>query len=156
MFKNYFKVALRYLSKHKGYTFINVLGLGVGIACCLLIMLFVKSEWSFDRFHAKSNHIYRAWLEEHYEGQIFRNTVTPVPLVPVLQSNLPEVEASCRISGNNTDVKYNNNIFNDPVALVDSNFFSVFSFALKAGDINNPFPSSNSVVITERTAKKYF
>src|SRR5215203_1095692 len=156
MFRNYLKIALRYLSKHKGYTFINVLGLGVGIACCLLIMLFVKSEWSFDRFHSKSDRIYRAWLEEHYEGEIFKNTVTPIPLVPVLQTGIPEAEASCRISGGETGVKYNNTTFNDDVALVDSNFFSFFDFALKEGDVKNPFPTTNSVIITEAIAKKYF
>ena len=86
MRRTYFKVALRYLSKHKGYTFINVFGLGVGIGCYILIMLFVKSEWSFDRFHQKSDRIYRAWLEEHYQGEIFRTTETPVPLSPVLQA----------------------------------------------------------------------
>lgn len=156
MFKNYLKVALRYLKSHKGYTTINVLGLAVGIACCILIMLFVKSEWSFDRFHSKSDRIYRAWMEEHYQGEIFRNTITPIPLVPVLQGGLPEVEAACRISGNSTAVKYGNNTFNDPVALVDSNFFSVFDFALKEGNAKNPFPNSSSLIITERTAKKYF
>ena len=71
MIKDYFKIALRYLNKHKGYTLINVSGLAVSIACCILIMLFVRSEFSFDRFHLKSGRIYRAWLEEHYEGQVF-------------------------------------------------------------------------------------
>src|SRR5688572_9642929 len=97
MLKNYLKVDLRYLARHKGYSIINILGLSVGITCCILIMLFVKSEWSFDRFHKKSDRIYRAWLEEHYEGQLFQNTLTPVPLVPVLQAGIPEVEASTRI-----------------------------------------------------------
>lgn len=156
MFKNYLKVAFRYLRKHKGYTAINVAGLGVGIACCLLIMLFVKSEWSFDRFHAHADRTYRAWMEEHYQGEVFRNTVTPIPLVPVLQSSVPEVENSCRISSGNTAVKYKNVSYNDPIALVDSNFFSFFSFGLKKGALNNPFPNSNAVVITERVAKKYF
>jgi putative ABC transport system permease protein len=119
-------------------------------------MLFVKSEWSFDRFHTKSDRIYRSWLEEHYQGEIFRNTVTPVPLVPVLQAGLPEVETSCRVSGGNTAVRYNNLTFNDPVALVDSNFFSVFDFPLKEGNVKNPFSGSKSAVITERMAKKYF
>src|SRR4051794_31291828 len=146
MFFNYLKVAFRYLTKHKSYTLINVLGLAVGIACCILIMLFVKSEWSFDRFHSKSDRMYRAWLEEHYEGKVFRNTVTPVPLVPVLQMGLPDVEAACRISGGETAVKYNNNTFNDPVALVDSNFFALFDFPLLIGDYKNPFPTSNSLV----------
>src|SRR5215204_7324210 len=156
MLKNYLRVAYRYLSKHKGYTFINVLGLSVGIACCILIMLFVKSEWSFDRFHSKGDRMYRAWLEEHYEGKIFRNTVTPIPLVPVLQMGIPEVEAACRISGGETAVKYNNTVFNDDVALVDSNFFSLFDFQLKEGNIKNPFPTNNSIIITEAIAKKYF
>ena len=156
MIRNYLKVALRYLGKHKGYTAINVLGLAVSIACCLLIMLFVKSEISFDRFHSKSGRLYRAWLEEHYEGQVFVNTVTPVPLGPVLQAGLPEVESTARVSLANTGVKYNGNTFNDPVAMVDSSFFNLFDFDLKEGDRANPFPTGNSLIITERSAKKYF
>ncbi|HEU4609606.1 MAG TPA: ABC transporter permease, partial [Chitinophagaceae bacterium] len=156
MLKNYFKVALRYLSKHKGYTFINVLGLSVGIACCILIMLFVKSEWSFDRFHSKSDRLYRAWLEEHYEGQIFTNTVTPIPLVPVLQSGLPEIESSCRIASLNPLIKYNNNTFTNSVNMVDSSFFKLFDFSLLQGNIVNPFPNSSSLIITKKAAQKYF
>ena len=156
MFKNYLKVAFRYLAKHKGYTFINVLGLAVGISCCILIMLFVKSEWSFDRFHAKSERLHRAWLEEHYQGEIFINTVTPIPLGPVLQGGLPEIESSCRIAALQPPLKYNNNVFNDPVSMVDSTFFNLFDFPLREGDIKNPFPTHNSLVITERAAKKYF
>jgi putative ABC transport system permease protein len=156
MLRNYLKVALRYLSRHKGYTFINVLGLSVGIACCILIMLFVKSEWSFDRFHSKSDQLYRAWLEEHYQGEIFRNTVTPIPLGPVLKAGLPEAEATCRIATLRPPVKYNNNTFNDPVSIVDSNFFNVFDFPLLEGDAKNPFPNSNSLVLTETAAKKFF
>ena len=98
MFKNYLKVAFRYLANHKGYAFINVLGLSVSVACCILIMLFVKSEWSFDRFHSKEDRIYRAWLEEHYKGEVFTNTTTPLPLVPVLQANLPEIQTCVQSS----------------------------------------------------------
>src|SRR5260221_682709 len=156
MLRNYLKVAFRYLVNHKGYAFINVLGLSIGVACCILIMLFVKNEWSFDRFHSKSDRIYRAWLEEHYEGQIFTNTVTPLPLVPVLQANLPQVQEACRVAAFNTLVKYNNNTFNDPVNMVDSGFFNLFDFPLKEGDIKNPFPTKNSLIITEKSAKKYF
>jgi putative ABC transport system permease protein len=156
MLFNYLKVAYRYLTKHKGYTIINVLGLAVGIACCILIMQFVKSEWSFDRFHAKSGRLYRAWLEEHYEGNVFTNIVTPIPLVPVLQQGLPDVQAACRVSGSETAVKYGNTVFNDPVTMVDSNFFELFDFPLREGNINNPFPTPNSLIITEAAAKKYF
>src|SRR5215213_4169463 len=112
MFKNYFKVALRYLSKHKDYTFINVAGLSVGIACCILIMLFVKSEWSFDRFHSKSETIYRAWLQEHYKGEYFKNTSTPIPLGPVLKAGLPEAVQVCRLADAQTPIRNNNVTFN--------------------------------------------
>ncbi|HZH00449.1 MAG TPA: ABC transporter permease, partial [Flavisolibacter sp.] len=112
MIKNYLKVALRYLAKHKGYTAINVFGLSVGVACCILIALFVKSEWSFNRFHAKSDRIYRAWLQEHYEGEIFNSTSTPIPLSGLLQSTLPEAASVCRITSMNTLITYNNNRLN--------------------------------------------
>lgn len=156
MLKNYFKVALRYLGKNKGYTFINVMGLGVGIACCILIALFVRSEWTFDRFHEKGDRLYRAWLEEHYQGEIFRNVVTPIPLGPVLAAGLPEAEATCRIADIRPPVKYNNNTFNDPVFMVDSNFFKFFDFPLIEGAKNNPFPTANSLVISPTAAKRYF
>ena len=85
MISNYFKVALRYLMRNKGYTVINILGLAIGITCCVLIMLFVRSEWSYDRFHSKADRIYRVWLQEIYEGQTFTNTITPFRLGPHLK-----------------------------------------------------------------------
>jgi putative ABC transport system permease protein len=156
MFRNYLKVAFRYLARHKGYTFINVLGLSVGIACCILIALFVKSEWSFNRFHPNSERIYRAWLEEFYQGEIFRSTVTPIPLVPVLQAGIPEVESSCRIASLRPPVKYNNNIFNEEVNMVDSTFFKIFHFPILEGNKQDPFSTSSSLVISERASKRYF
>ncbi len=156
MIKNYLKVTFRYLTKHKGYTFINVSGLAVSIACCILIMLFVRSELSFDRFHTKADRIHRAWLKEFYQGEIFTNTVTPIPLGPVLQQNLPEVESTCRVFAFNALIKHNNSTFNDAVNMVDSTFFNLFDFNLKQGDPRNPFPTSNSIIISQASAKKYF
>ncbi|MGZ8545718.1 MAG: ABC transporter permease, partial [Flavisolibacter sp.] len=156
MIRNYIKVAIKYLTKHKGYTLINTLGLSVGIACCILIMLFVKSEWSFDRMHSKENRIYRAWLEEHYKGEVFRNTVTPVPLGPVLQGGLPEAEATCRVATLRPLVRIGNNGFNDPVTMVDSTFFNLFDFKLKTGDTRSVFREKTSIVLTESLARKYF
>ncbi|HVG16487.1 MAG TPA: ABC transporter permease, partial [Chitinophagaceae bacterium] len=156
MLRNYLKVAFRYLAKHKGYTAINVLGLAVGIACCILIMQFVKSEWSFDRFHSKADRLHRAWLQELYEGQVFTNTVTPLPLAPVLQAGLPDVESTCRVAAMNPLVKYKNNTFTDAVNMVDSNFFKLFDFEIIQGNTANPFPSPTSLIITQSAAKKYF
>ena len=156
MFKNYLKVAFRNLAKHKVYTMINVLGLAVGIACCILIALFVRSEWSFNRFQTNTERIHRAWLEEFYQGEIFRNTVTPVPLVPVLQAGVPEIEHSSRVATLRPAVTFNNKIFNESVNMVDSSFFLLFDFPLIEGNTKDPFPTSNSIVITETSAKKYF
>lgn len=156
MFSNYLKVALRYLGKHKGYTFINVAGLAVGIAACILIMLFVKSEWSYDHFHSKADRIHRAWLEELYEGNVITNVVTPIPLGPLLQDNLGEVEAISRVAEINAPITYQGTVFNYPVTMADSTFFDVFDFELLKGDENNPFPNKNSLILTEETATVLF
>jgi putative ABC transport system permease protein len=156
MFRNYLKVALRYLTRYKGYTFINVLGLSVGVACCILIMLFVRSEWSYDRFHSKADRTYRVWLQEIYEKEVFTNTVTPLPLAAALQANIPGVESTCRVYSFNTLVKYGNNTFNEVVHMADSNFFQVFDFRLINGSLQNPLPNSHAIVLTKDMAKKYF
>ncbi|MGH2566007.1 MAG: ABC transporter permease, partial [Ginsengibacter sp.] len=76
MLKNYLKIAWRYLMRYKTYTAINILGLAVGITCCLLIMLFVRSEFSYDRFNTNANRIYRVWQDEKADGRDFVNTAT--------------------------------------------------------------------------------
>jgi putative ABC transport system permease protein len=156
MIKNYFKVAVRFLLRYKGYTAINIIGLAVGVTCCLLIMLFVRSEFSYDKFNAKANRIYRVWQYEKADGREFINTVTPLPLAGALKSTYPEVESSCRVFVFNTLLKYGNNSFSENVTMVDSSLFSIFDFKLLKGDINNPFPSQNTIILSSATAKKYF
>ena len=156
MLKNYFKTTIRYLLKNKGYTVISIFGLSVGVACCILIMLFVKSEFSFDRFHSKSGRIYRAWQHERYEGQDFINTVTPISMGPVMQSSLTGIEAFCRVNSFNAQVKRSDQSFNENVNMVDPAFFRIFDFRLVSGNPSNPFPAENSVVLTREFAKKYF
>ncbi|HUR10691.1 MAG TPA: ABC transporter permease, partial [Flavitalea sp.] len=150
------KSAVRYLFRHKGYTFINIAGLSVGVACCILMMLFVRSEWSYDKFHTKSDRLYRIWLDEVYEGSRFTNTMTPIPLAPAFQANLPEVEAVCRNYAFNTLVKYDNNTFNEGVNMVDSNFFNLFDFRIIEGEKLQPLKNQTSVIISRKLAKKYF
>jgi len=157
MIKNYFKVAFRYLLRNKGYTTINILGLATGIACCILIMLFVRSEFSYDKFHSKSNRIYRAWVREHYEKQDdIIDIVTPIPLAGAMQTSFPEIESTCRVFNFNGLVKTGEQSFSEDMRMVDSTFFRIFDFALLKGDRNNPFPTNNSIILTEATAKKYF
>jgi putative ABC transport system permease protein len=156
MLSNYLKVAIRYLMRHKEYTAINILGLAVGITCCVLIMLFVRSEWSYDKFHSKSERLFRVWQHEKYQGEDFINTATPIPMGPALQNNFAEIEATCRVYPFSPIVKVNNQSFSEDVRMVDSTVFRMFDFNLVRGDRNNPFPTANSMVITPELAKKYF
>lgn len=156
MIENILKVAYRYLAKHKAYTILNIVGLAVGIAAVILIMLFVRSEWSFNKMHSQGDRIHRAWLMEHYQGEIFNNTATPIPLAPLLAANLPEVEAATRITEISAPIIHQGNTFNYAVTMVDSTLFEIFDFELLKGDIKNPFPSKNSMIISEETAKIFF
>lgn len=156
MLRNYLKVAVRYLLRYKQYTAINVLGLAVGITCCILIMLFVRSEFSYDKFHTKSDRIYRLWQFEKYEDQQFINTVTPVSAATVIQANYPEVEAICRVDAQRPMVRIGSNSFAETIHMVDSTFFKVFDFQLLEGSANHPFPAVNSVILTKEMAKKYY
>src|SRR5690349_17564062 len=97
MLRNYLKIALRALWNSKAYSAINILGLGVGIACCVLIAIFVKDEWTFDTFHSKASNIYRVHVKEDWgENQQFINTVTPFPMGPTLKENFPEIKNHVR------------------------------------------------------------
>jgi len=156
MLKHYFKTGIRNLSRNKGYTAINILGLAVGITSCILIMLFVRSEWSYDGFHSKADRIYRAWQHEKVEGQDFINTVTPLPMGPVMKATYPEVENMCRVLPFNPVIKLDQNSFTEDARMVDSTFFELFDFKLLEGNRENPFPTANSMIITKELAKKYF
>ena len=156
MFRNYLKVAIRYLRAHKGYSFINILGLAVGITSCVLIMLFVRSEFSYDKFHSKADRLYRVWQHEKYEGEDFINVVTPLPMAGAIQKSYPDVEATCRIYNFNPMVRVNQNSFSESVHIVDSSFFQLFDFRLLQGNQSNPFPAANSLLLTPAVAKKYF
>jgi putative ABC transport system permease protein len=158
MNKNYFKVAIRNLLRNKGYTIINLSGLAVGIAACILIMLFVKSEWSYDKFHSKADRLYRLWLEEkEAEDKIFTETVTPIPLGPALQNSIPEIESTCRVYSFHTNLKTNTENKTTAIAtIVDESFFNLFDFKIDEGNSQNPFPTPGSVILTSEYAKKYF
>lgn len=157
MFKNYLKIAFRSLWKHKAHTFINVAGLSLGIACCILIALFVKDEITFDRFHAKADRIYRAFVKENWgENQEFFNTVTPFPLGPALKNNFPEVEATVRISVMSPQLRVGEQLFSEQVTIAGTDFFSVFDFEVIHGDVTNALSDMGNVVLTTAIAKRFF
>ena len=97
MFSSYFKIALRNIKRYRGYSFINIAGLAVGIASCLLILLFVKSELSYDRFHEKAERIYRVGFRFHVGTNQFDAALGPCPLADALLRDFPEVRSAARI-----------------------------------------------------------
>src|SRR5262245_52528682 len=114
MIKSYLKIALRSLWGAKAHSIINILVLSVEFACSILIVLFVKDEWTFDRFHSKAERIYRVWVREDWgENQVFFNTVTPFPLGPAFKENFQEVEHQVRIHKMGTQVKVGEDQFSE-------------------------------------------
>ncbi len=157
MLHNYLKIAFRSLLRSKAHSFINVLGLSLGIVCCILIAFFVKDEWTFDTFHTKADRIYRVFVREDYgENQQFFNTVSPLPMGPALVDNLPDVESYVRLIKMGTQVKVGDNQFRETVTLAERNLFSMFDFELLKGDRERVLSNQNNVVISDWLAKKYF
>ncbi|HMB93897.1 MAG TPA: ABC transporter permease, partial [Rhodothermales bacterium] len=160
MLRNYFRVAFRNLRKHTGYTFINVVGLTVGIACCVMIMLFVQSELGFDRFHANADRLYRLnKVVTPQTGGTERHVISSGPMGPTLAADYPEVEQAVRVlpwfdeiltTHGETSIKLETTVF------VDSNFFDVFSFELLRGDPNTALAAPLSMVLSEETARAFF
>ncbi len=159
MLKNYIKIAIRNLTKHKVYSVINIFGLAVGIACCVLIGLYVQNEWSYDEFHSNSDRLYRTWVHEDYgNNEIYFNSVTPIVLKPTLQENIPEVESVSRFHNFNNLVKKpdDSEAQSETLSMVDPSFFSMFDFPLLKGNTETVFSNPGSVVITKETAERYF
>src|SRR4051812_47526821 len=163
MFKNYFKTAWRNMLRNKVSSFINISGLSIGIACALLIAIFIKNELSYDRFHKDSNRIFQVVLNGNFNGQEFWAGNTPPPVGAALTSNIPEIETYTRFyKPNDIVVRYEENgaaekFFTEKnVLAVDSNFLQVFDFKVVDGNAATALMKPGSVVITEAMAKKYF
>jgi putative ABC transport system permease protein len=158
MLHNYFKTALRILVRQPAYSFINIFGLTVGIASCLLIMLYIKDELSFDRFHKDAERIYRVDFMARLNGQEVATVQTGLPMAEAMMNEAPPVESVVRVTKWNTmPVRYEDKSFTEKhFYLADSNFFQFFSFKLLSGNPQSALVGPNKVVISERTAKKYF
>ena len=130
MFKNYIKVALRNIRKHKGYSFINIAGLAIGLACCLLILVWVLDELSYDKFHENSPCLYRVEENQNYSGRIYHVTVTPYPLAPALIADIPEIIDATRYVGLGSQLlRYGEKgFFESGIKAVDPSFFRMFTF----------------------------
>jgi predicted permease len=144
--------------RHKGYSAINISGLAVGMACAILILLWVQHELSYDRFHENAKQVYRVNLKEHRHDGVYHHPWTPFPLAETLKDQYPEIVASTRLNWDHFNVKYQDKSFHEYEFLfVDPDFFEIFSFPLiHPGNPSSLLSDPNSIVITGAMAKKYF
>jgi len=158
MLKSYFKIGWRNLLKNKGLFAINTTGLALGIATCLIIMLFVVDELSFDRYNKKANQIVRIVLKGKMNGEIIKEAVTPAPIAPTLAKEFPEVLQGTRLRRmGSPKVTYQNITFRDSqVAFVDPNFFDVFTLPFLKGNPKTALAEPNTIVLTEEQAINFF
>ena len=160
LFSNYFKIALRNIKKYKSYSFINILGLSIGMASFILIFLFVQSELSYDTYNKNYNNIYRVvgrFLGHSHSG-VNEIALTRGPVGPLMKSEIPEVINYTRISTMN-DVKIFSNdkgFDEEEIYFVEPSFFDIFTFNLVSGELSSFSDNPFSVIITKRAAKKYF
>ncbi|WP_224746695.1 ABC transporter permease [Mucilaginibacter rigui] len=158
MIKNFIKTALRSLLKNKGFTAINILGLALGLATCLLIVFYVIDELSYDRYNTKADRIYRVNMDMKYGGNMASYAITPPPLAATLSGNFPEVEKTARlIHDQGVRIKKGNEyIQEEKVVYADSELFGVFTLPMVFGDPKTALTEPYTAVITESTAKRYF
>ncbi len=158
MIRNFFLIAFRNIIKKKFYSFINILGLTIGISASLFIILFLSNELSYDKFHEKIDRMYRVGLHAKLAGQDFTGAYSPSPMAAALVNEVPEISQSIRLwEWNNVIIKYGDKSFTENgVFHTDSNFFNFFSFKLLEGDPATALIEPNSIVISQTAAKKFF
>ncbi len=158
MFKNYFKTALRNLSKNKFYTSINIIGLAVGLATCLLIFLYVVDELSYDKYNANADRIYRVNNEIKFNGNYLDLAQVPAVMGSTMLREMPQVQQYVRMNWHGSFLvkKGDENIQEQRVAYADSTLFDVFTLPVIAGNAKTALKDYHSLVITESIAKKYF
>ncbi|HEX8040584.1 MAG TPA: ABC transporter permease [Chryseosolibacter sp.] len=159
MLRNYFKLALRNMAKYKFFSAVNILGMSIGIAACLLILLYVVDELSFDRFHEHADRIYQVGLHGKIGGQDITVANTCPPMAEALVREVPGVRQATRIANfwGAPTLKYGDKTFTEEkVFHADSNFFEFFSYKLVAGDPKTALLEPNTIVLTRHIADKYF
>ena len=158
MFRNYFKTTWRNLVRNKIYSLINIAGLSIGLACAMLIILYVKDEVSYDRFHANAGNIYRIVTQGLSKNGVKgrKDPNTGYLQGPRFSENIPEIKSFVRVQSNEKNIKTGTEVKDQELLYVDSVFFDMFSFPLISGNRHTCLKDPSSVVITEEAAKKQF
>jgi putative ABC transport system permease protein len=157
MFKNFFKTTIRSLLRNKGYSFLNIFGLAIGIACAGLIFLWVQDEVNWDQFNTKKDSLYRIRENQKYDTYVATFGSTPAPMGPAMQQEIPGVANTCRIIGYNTKLITigNKSMYAFP-NYADASLFRMFTFPFVQGNARTAFTQLYSMVVTQSTAKKFF
>jgi len=159
MIKNYFKTAWRILWRNKVFSAINILGLSTGLACCILMFLFIQHELSYDKFNVNAENIYRV-TSIPVEGKERKElAVAPPPWAPAMKKEFPEVKEYVRLLKDPNAVAGSpgeQHFYEKGIVYADSTLFNVFSIALERGDKTKPLDRPNTAVLTREAAQKYF
>lgn len=157
MVSNYLKIALRTLRKHKGYAVINIGGLAIAMAACLLMVRYVQDELSYDRFHTNADQIYRVTVDLTNQNTTTRRASLPYPAAPLLEADYPGIEQAVRFQGvlPNVIAYQDKQFIEERIFMVDGEVFDVFSFEMVQGDPATAI-RPGTVVLTESTARRYF
>ncbi|HUR11621.1 MAG TPA: ABC transporter permease [Flavitalea sp.] len=158
MFRNYLTIALRNLFRNKIYSLINISGLSIGLACCMLIILYGKDEISYDRFHAKAENIFRIVHQQIGPDGKTQDTHGNTGMMPgpAFKREIPEIEDFVRVQGERIAVKIGTTVYEEEGIYADENFFSIFSFPMIAGDPFTALKNVHSIVLSEEAATKFF
>lgn len=156
MFKNYLIVAFRNLLRYKGHSIINITGLAIGIASCLLLFLWVEDELNYDRYHANADRIYRVVSQLEVNNKIKRSAKSPAPLAPALLNEFPWIQKAVRVTRKKYLMKCNNKLFYEDIFFADPDVFDIFTFPLVEGNPKTALKGPDSILISEEMKEKYF
>ncbi|MCP4157721.1 MAG: ABC transporter permease [bacterium] len=156
LFKNYLKTAFRNAIKHKGHTCINIAGLSVGLAACLLLLLWIQFELSYDRFHKNAERIYRVTFQYTADGKTKIRAKTSAPLGPALVNDFPDILKSARFRKNRFLVRFGEKLFYEDIFFTDPEMFDIFTLPFTKGSPANALTAPNSIIISEKARAKYF
>jgi putative ABC transport system permease protein len=157
MFKSYYKIAFRIFQRQKFYSFINISGLALGLACVIILILWIKNELSYDRYHENADRIYRVTQRSEVDGKVNASVYTPSPLGPAFKNDFPEVEEFVRFArSREVLVQYKEMRQFETIFYADPSIFKIFSFPLIDGNHDNAITDPNSVLISEDMKNKYF
>ena len=156
MFMHNFRLCLRNFKRHKTFTLVNVSGLAVGLACCMLLLLWVQDEISYDRFHEHGKHIYRIIEKNLYDSGISYSASTPAPVAPLIESQTPEVADFARYWPETLTFTFGEQRFPLYSGVIDPSFLNIFSFPLVRGDKETALANPTSILLTAESAEKIF